>query len=42
MKKLQIKLEAFESLDSTNTYLKQQAAKGAPEGTVTFLPEPSA
>ena len=36
MKKLQIKLEAFESLDSTNTYLKQQAAKGAPEGTAVI------
>ena len=29
MKKLQIKLNAFESLDSTNTYLKKLAAEGA-------------
>ena len=36
MKKLQIKLEAFESLDSTNNYLKQQAAAGAAEGTVVI------
>ncbi len=36
MSKLQIKLECFESLESTNTYLRQQAAKGAPEGTVVI------
>lgn len=31
---MEIKLEAFEALDSTNTYLKKRAAEGAPEGTV--------
>ena len=36
MKKLQIKLNAFESLDSTNTYLKKLAAEGASEGTVVI------
>ena len=34
MKKLQIKLNAFETLGSTNTYLKKLAAEGASEGTV--------
>lgn len=34
MQKLKLKLECFESLDSTNTYLKDRAKKGAPEGTV--------
>ena len=33
---MEIKLEAFESLDSTNTYLKKRAAGGAPEGTVVI------
>ena len=33
---MEIKLEAFESLDSTNTYLKKRAAEGAPEGTVVI------
>ncbi len=36
MKKLQIKLNAFESLDSTNNYLKKLAAEGASEGTVVI------
>ena len=36
MKKLQIKLNAFETLDSTNTYLKKLAAEGASEGTVVI------
>ncbi|HCQ74097.1 MAG TPA: biotin--[acetyl-CoA-carboxylase] ligase [Clostridiales bacterium] len=36
MKKLQIKLNAFESLDSTNTYLKKLAAEGAGEGTAVI------
>ena len=34
MKELKIKLRCFESLDSTNTRLKQEARNGAPEGTV--------
>lgn len=33
---MEIKLEAFETLDSTNTYLKKRAAEGAPEGTVVI------
>lgn len=33
---MEIKLKAFESLDSTNTYLKKRAAEGAPEGTVVI------
>mgnify|MGYP000796112384 CR=1 FL=1 len=33
---MEIKLEAFEALDSTNTYLKKRAAGGAPEGTVVI------
>ena len=33
---MEIKLEAFESLDSTNTYLKKRAAEGSPEGTVVI------
>ena len=33
---MEIKLEAFESLGSTNTYLKKRAAEGAPEGTVVI------
>ena len=36
MKKLQIKLNAFESLDSTNNYLKKLAAEGASEGTAVI------
>ena len=36
MQKLKLKLECFESLDSTNTYLKERAKKGAPEGTVVI------
>lgn len=32
MSRLNIKLECFESLDSTNTYLKTAAKNGAPEG----------
>ena len=42
MSKLQIKLECFESLESTNTYLRQQAAKGAPEGAVVIANEQTA
>jgi len=33
---MKIKLEAFESIDSTNNYLKQRAKEGAPEGTVAI------
>ena len=36
---MEIKLEAFEALDSTNTYLKKRAAEGAPEGTVVIANE---
>ena len=36
MKRLNIKLECFESLDSTNEYCKRLAAKGAPEGTLVI------
>ncbi len=33
---MDIKVEAFESLDSTNSYIKKRAAEGAPEGTVVI------
>lgn len=33
---MEFRVQAFESLDSTNDYLKTLAAKGAPEGTVVI------
>ena len=36
MKSLDLKLQCFETLDSTNSYLKEQAKAGAPEGTVVL------
>ena len=36
MGRLRIKLECLESVDSTNTYLKELAKKGAPEGTLVI------
>lgn len=39
---MNIKLRAFESLDSTNTYLKKAAAQGAPEGTAVIADEQTA
>lgn len=42
MSKLQIKLECFESLESTNTYLRNQALNGAAEGTVVIANEQTA
>ena len=35
-------LECFESVDSTNSYLKRIAAEGAPDGAVAFAREQSA
>lgn len=34
--KMEIKVQAFESLDSTNDHLKKLASEGAPEGTVVI------
>lgn len=39
---MDIKIQAFESLDSTNNYLKKLAAAGAPEGTVIVADEQTA
>ena len=36
---MEIRLQAFESLDSTNNYLKKLAAEGAAEGTVIIADE---
>ena len=33
---MEIKVQAFESLDSTNNYLKKLASEGAAEGTVVI------
>lgn len=33
---MKLKLEAFESVDSTNNYIKRRAREGAPEGTVAI------
>jgi len=33
---MEIKVQAFESLDSTNDHLKKLASEGAPEGTVVI------
>lgn len=39
---MEIKIQAFESLDSTNNYLKKLASGGAPEGTVVIADEQTA
>ena len=39
---MEIRLQAFESLDSTNNYLKKLAAEGAAEGTVVIADEQTA
>ena len=39
---MEIKIQAFESLDSTNNYLKRLASGGAPEGTVVIADEQTA
>ena len=39
---MEIKVQAFESLDSTNNYLKKLAAEGAAEGTVVVADEQTA
>ena len=39
---MEIRLQAFESLDSTNNYLKKLAAEGAAEGMVVIADEQTA
>ena len=39
---MEIKIQAFESLDSTNNYLKKLASGGAAEGTVVIADEQTA
>ena len=39
---MEIRLRAFETLDSTNSELKKLAAEGAPEGTVVIANEQTA